>query len=129
MKTKTESGLQPELAVESLLALGHATRLAIFRLLVQTGPTGLAAGEIAASLKLAPATLSFHVKELSRAGLVSARQDGRYIFYSAAFDRMNELVGFLTDNCCAADGVSCLPAKSCAPASPVRRPVPARRRS
>ena len=127
MKTKMESGLQPELAVESLLALGHATRLAIFRLLVQTGPTGLAAGEIAASLKLAPATLSFHVKELSRAGLVSARQDGRYIYYSAAFDRMNELVAFLTDNCCAADGVSCLPSKACTPAAPARRAVTARR--
>lgn len=121
--------MEPKLAVESLLALGHATRLAIFRLLVQTGPTGLAAGEIAAALKLAPATLSFHVKELSRAGLVGARQDGRYIYYSAAFDRMNELVAFLTDNCCAADGVSCLPSKSCAPATPERRVPAAKRRA
>ena len=120
--------MEPKLAVESLLALGHATRLAIFRLLVQTGPTGLAAGEIAAALKLAPTTLSFHVKELSRAGLVGARQDGRYIYYSAAFDRMNELVAFLTDNCCAADGVSCLPSKSCAPSTP-RTPRTPRRRA
>ena len=91
-------------AVSALAALAQQTRLAIFRLLVEAGPTGMAAGEIAASLKLAPATLSFHLKELSNAGLAQSRQDGRYIFYSANYPQMNALVAFLTDNCCARDG-------------------------
>ena len=101
-------------ATKALGALAQETRLGIFRLLVEAGPTGMAAGEIAAELSLAPATLSFHLKELSHAELVAARQDGRFIFYSASFGRMTELVAFLTENCCERDGVSCAPA-SCAP--------------
>src|SRR5579864_7887013 len=101
METKT--------AVTSLAALAQETRLAIFRLLVERGPSGMAAGEISAELKLAPATLSFHLKELSHAGLAVARPEGRYVFYSADFARMNDLVGYLTDNCCARDGTSCGP--------------------
>ena len=96
-------------AVTSLAALAQETRLAIYRLLVEAGPTGLAVGEIGASVKAAPATLSFHLKELANAGLIAARQDGRYIFYSANYARMNTLLGFLTDNCCARDG-GCRPA-------------------
>jgi DNA-binding transcriptional ArsR family regulator len=96
-------------AVRALSAIAQETRLAVFRLLVQQGPTGLAAGEIAARLGLAPATLSFHLKELSHAGLVTMRQDGRFIYYAADFDSMNALVGFLTENCCATDGASCAP--------------------
>ena len=96
--------------VTALAALAQATRLAVFRALVQQGPSGLAAGEIAAKLDIAPATLSFHLKELSRAGLVLARQDGRFIFYAADFAAMNELLEFLTENCCAADCVTCGPA-------------------
>jgi ArsR family transcriptional regulator, arsenate/arsenite/antimonite-responsive transcriptional repressor len=105
-------------AVQSLAALAQETRLAVYRLLVQQGPSGMAAGEVAAQLDLAPATLSFHLKELAHAGLVRARQAGRFIFYAADFDAMNALLAFLTDNCCAADcGPSCAPAKACAPSS------------
>lgn len=102
--------------VQALAALAQETRLGIFRLLVEAGPTGLAAGEIGVELKLVPATLSFHLKELSRADLISARQDGRYIYYSANFAQMGELVGFLTENCCARDGMSCAPT-ACRPSS------------
>lgn len=86
--------------VEALTALAQENRLRIFRLLVQAGPEGLAAGRIAEKLKLAPATLSFHIKELARAGLVQSRQEGRFIFYSTDFNRMNALVAYLTENCC-----------------------------
>lgn len=104
-------------AVASLAALAQETRLAVFRLLVERGPSGMAAGEIGAALELAPATLSFHLKELSHAGLAVARPQGRYVFYSADFARMNELVGYLTENCCARDGVACGPGLACAPAT------------
>jgi ArsR family transcriptional regulator, arsenate/arsenite/antimonite-responsive transcriptional repressor len=104
-------------AVTLLGALAQDSRLSIFRALVQTGPTGLSVGEIGASLKIAPATLSFHLKEMTHAGLLEARQEGRFIFYSANYGRMNELLGFLTENCCAKDGVACLPSArgKCAP--------------
>lgn len=102
--------------VTALAALAQESRLGIFRLLVQAGPTGMAAGEIGTELGVAPATLSFHLKEMNRAGLVNARQDGRYVYYSANFQQMGELVSFLTDNCCARDGVSCAPAAVCRPA-------------
>jgi ArsR family transcriptional regulator len=108
--------MKSKAAVQSLAALAQETRLAVYRLLVQQGPSGMAAGEIAAQLGLAPATLSFHLKELSRAGMVSARQDGRFIFYAADFDTMNALLAFLTENCCAADcGPACAPAAACKP--------------
>lgn len=100
-------------AVASLSALAQESRLLIYRLLVQAGPTGLSVGEIGASLRVAPATLSFHLKELSHAGLVGTRQEGRYIYYSASYERMNRLLGYLTENCCARDGVECcIPARS-----------------
>jgi len=106
--------MKSKAAVQSLAALAQETRLAVYRLLVQQGPSGRAAGEIAAQLGLAPATLSFHLKELAHAGLVSARQDGRFIFYAADFDAMNALLAFLTENCCAADcGPTCTPAAAC----------------
>jgi ArsR family transcriptional regulator, arsenate/arsenite/antimonite-responsive transcriptional repressor len=105
-------------AVRSLAALAQETRLAVYRLLVQQGPSGMAAGEIAAQLALPPATLSFHLKELAHAGLVTARQDGRFIFYAADFDAMNALLAFLTENCCAADcGPACAPATACKPSN------------
>jgi len=97
-------------AVRLLAALAQESRLNLFRLLVQAGPEGLAAGAIAERLELPASTLSFHLKELSHAGLVRARQDGRYIFYSTDFDVMNALLGFMTENCCG--GQSC-----CAPAN------------
>jgi DNA-binding transcriptional ArsR family regulator len=94
-------------AVQALSALAQDTRLAIFRLLVQTGPAGLAAGQIGEKLDLAPATLSFHLAGLTRAGLARSRQDGRFVIYSADFAAMNALVAFLGENCCG--GASCSP--------------------
>ncbi len=94
-------------AVQSLAALAHGSRLEIFRLLVQKGPEGLAASDIAQKVGLPNATLSFHIKGLTHAGLVNARQDGRFIYYAADFEAMNELVGYLTENCCG--GQSCAP--------------------
>jgi len=92
-------------AVQALSALAQESRLAIFRLLVQAGPGGLAAGAIGEKLDLPPATLSFHLAGLTRAGLAQSRQDGRFVIYSADFAAMNSLVGFLTENCC--QGASC----------------------
>ena len=96
-------------AIEALGALAHDKRLAIFRLLVQAGPAGLAAGAIGEKLDLPPATLSFHLAHLARSGLASSRQEGRFVIYSADFGNMNGLVEFLTDNCCG--GKSCLPTR------------------
>lgn len=108
-------------AVIALAALAQGTRLAVYRLLVQQGPSGLAAGEIASRLDIAPATLSFHLKELSHAGLVTSRQDGRFVYYAAQFEAMNELVAFLTENCCAADcGPPCAAPVACRPAKTPR---------
>jgi ArsR family transcriptional regulator len=101
--------------VASLAALAQESRLTIYRLLVEAGPTGLAVGEIGAAVRVAPATLSFHLKELFHAGLVTTRQEGRFVFYSANYTRMNTLLGYLTENCCARDGVDCAP--SCAPSA------------
>lgn len=98
-------------AVIALAALAHASRLATFRLLVQAGPDGLAASRIAESLDIANSSLSFHLKELVHAGLVTSRQEGRFVIYAARFDTMNALLGFLTENCCG--GVPCTPATSC----------------
>jgi DNA-binding transcriptional ArsR family regulator len=95
-------------AVDALAALAQGTRLAVYRLLVGAGEEGMAAGAIGEKLDLAPATLSFHLAHLARAGLVQSRPDGRFIIYSADFARMDTLVGFLTENCCG--GRACAPA-------------------
>ena len=97
-------------AIEALAALAQDTRLKVFRLLVEAGPEGLAAGRIGEQLDLPPATLSFHLAQLTRAGLAQGRQDGRFVIYSADFQNMDELVSYLTDNCCG--GRSCAPASS-----------------
>jgi ArsR family transcriptional regulator, arsenate/arsenite/antimonite-responsive transcriptional repressor len=89
------------LAVKALAALAQETRLSIFRILVQMGEAGLSAGQIAKALSIPNATLSFHLKELTNAGLITARQESRFIYYAAHFAAMNELLGFLTENCCA----------------------------
>lgn len=94
--------------IDALAALAHETRLKVFRLLVEAGPDGLPAGRIGEALGLPPATLSFHLAHLSRAGLARSRQDGRFILYSADFQNMTRLVGYLTENCCG--GRSCEPA-------------------
>ena len=87
-------------AARALSALGHETRLAIFRALVQAGPDGMAAGDIARRLSLAPNALSFHLKDLTHAGLAESRQAGRFVIYSAVFPAMTGLVDYLTENCC-----------------------------
>ena len=87
-------------ALEALAALAQATRLAIYRLLVEAGPQGLSAGTIGERLGLPPPTLSFHLAGLSRAGLAHSRQEGRFVFYAANFEQMNGLVAYLSRNCC-----------------------------
>lgn len=100
--------------IAALGALAQETRLSIFRLLVETGPEGLPVGAIAEKLELANATLSFHLKELTGAGLTIATPNGRSIIYSANFSTMNGLVEYLTENCCA--GSSCSPSiAACTP--------------
>ena len=94
-------------ALRSLAALAHNSRLEIFRLLVQKGPEGMAASAIAEKVGLPNATLSFHIKGLTHAELVSARQDGRFIYYAANYSTIDGLMGYLTDNCCG--GQSCAP--------------------
>lgn len=89
----------------ALAALAQESRLAVFRLLIQVGPSGLAASKIAEHLDIAPSSLSFHLKELTHAGLLVPKQDGRFVIYSANVDVMNGLIGFLTENCCG--GVPC----------------------
>jgi DNA-binding transcriptional ArsR family regulator len=109
--------MEPKTAVASLAALAQDARLAIFRLLVQRGPEGLCVGDIAAKFDIAPATLSFHLKELTNAGLLAARQEGRFIYYAPDFEEMNALVFYLMENCCGG--------QTCAPA---RKPVTRKRR-
>jgi ArsR family transcriptional regulator, arsenate/arsenite/antimonite-responsive transcriptional repressor len=86
--------------VQALGALAHETRLALYRMLVERGPEGLPAGVIADRLGLPPSSLTFHVQHLHRAGLVTQRRLGRQLIYAADFSVMNELVGYLTENCC-----------------------------
>ena len=95
-------------AVTSLAALAQETRLSIYRLLVEAGPEGVSAGVIAEKLDVPGATLSFHLKELTRAGLVSSRQEKQFIYYAVDFERMAELMTFLTENCCKGMPQACL---------------------
>jgi DNA-binding transcriptional ArsR family regulator len=104
--------------LRALAALAQDSRLAVFRLLVQRGPEGYAAGEIGERLGIPGPTLSFHLKELAQAGLVSPRKQGRFIHYAPAFERMNELVAYLTDNCCSQGSVC---ATACTPRKRARR--------
>ncbi len=97
--------------VKALAALAQPTRLAVYRLLVARGPDGMAAGEVAAKLKASPATLSFHFRTLSHAGLVEGRQEGRFVYYAANYAAMNGIVDYLTENCCGGDASACQPKK------------------
>jgi ArsR family transcriptional regulator, arsenate/arsenite/antimonite-responsive transcriptional repressor len=96
-------------AVDALGALAHEHRLAIYRLLVERGPDGLAAGVIAERLGIAPSSLTFHLQHLRRASLIAQRRVSRQLIYAADFARMNELVEFLTENCCGGNPSVCLP--------------------
>ena len=92
--------MESKTAVLALSALAQENRLAVFRLLVQAGDAGMAAGRIAETLAVPASSLSFHLKELSHAGLLSSRQEGRFVIYSANFEVMNQLLDYLTENCC-----------------------------
>ena len=94
--------------IKVLSALAQESRLAVYRLLVRAGPEGLPAGRIAELANIPPSSLSFHLKELSHAGLVSSRQESRFVIYSANFPTMNAVLGYLAENCC--EGVCCVPA-------------------
>ncbi len=112
-------------AVRALGALAQASRLGIFRLLVEAGPVGMAAGQIAEQLGIAPSSLSFHMKELTHAELVTVEQRGRFMIYAANYAQMNALMGFLTENCCAGQACAATEAPACArplplPADPAR---------
>ncbi len=96
--------------LRALAALAHDSRLRIFRLLVTHAPDGLVAGVVAERLGIPPATLSFHLKELSHAGLVAGQQQGRHVRYRAETGVLRSLVGFLTDDCCGGDPARCAPA-------------------
>jgi len=93
-------------AVAALASLAQEHRLALFRLLVQTGPDGMAAGALAEALAIPNSSLSFHLAHLNRAGLIGQRREGRSLIYTADFDAMNALVGFLTENCCGGEDCS-----------------------
>lgn len=108
-------------ASELLAALGHESRLSVYRLLVEAGKEGVNASAIGEALGIAPATLSFHLAHLARAGLVVSRQEGRFIYYSADYEVMDDLIGFLTRNCC--QGRPCLP-KAAEAKSKTRKPQP-----
>lgn len=106
-------------AVCALAALAHEYRLAVYRMLVEAGPKGLPAGEIAGRLKLPPSSLTFHLQGLQRAGLISQERMSRQLIYAADFGTMDALVGYLTENCCAgATSADCGP--TCKPAAAVR---------
>jgi len=107
-------------AIAALASLAHESRLDIFRRLVEVGPAGEAAGTLAERLRLPAATLSFHLSQLRQAGLVASRREGRSIIYSADFEAMNALIGYLTENCCRGKedcfGTACSPALATEPA-------------
>ena len=114
-------------AVAALAALAQNNRLDVFRLLVQAGPDGMAAGRVAEELELAPNTLTFHFDRLRVAGLVTVRREGRSMIYAARFETMNGLLAFLTENCCQGTSASCAPAAVCKPEGVVHE-TPARTR-
>jgi len=99
--------MQTKDAVSSLFALAHETRLDIFKLLVRKGSAGMAAGELSDHFSMPPPTMSFHLKELSNAGLIASRRESRSIIYAANYGHMQELLGFLTENCCVDNGGKC----------------------
>lgn len=97
------TGLAPAVVIRSLAALAHETRLALFRQLVRKGSRGESAGELARRLEIPPQTLSFHLKEMTNAGLLGARREGRHVYYVVDFGHARRLIGYLSDSCCADD--------------------------
>lgn len=106
-KTTCAAMLNLTNAAQMLSAIGHPIRLEVFRALLQAGPGGIVAGEIAKRLALAPSSLNFHLRALQSAGLVDSRSEGRFVFYIAKFDAMSNLLTYLTHDCCG--GNPCLP--------------------
>lgn len=101
--------MKKQSALELLAALAQENRLDVFRLLIEAGPEGMPAGHVATALRLPPSALSFHLDRLREAGLISVRRDGRSLIYAARFEAMNELVGYLTDQCCQGRPELCKP--------------------
>ncbi|MFQ6333023.1 ArsR/SmtB family transcription factor [Methylophilus sp. 3sh_L] len=111
--------MNKEQALTALFAIAQSARLDIFRCLVQAGPEGLAAGVLSESLQIANSTLSFHLKALTQANLVNARQESRFIYYSANYAQMNGLLAYLTENCCGGES-TCCPDLQCLPPKETR---------
>jgi ArsR family transcriptional regulator, arsenate/arsenite/antimonite-responsive transcriptional repressor len=114
-----DNGMDPKQAVAALGAIAHDHRLAVYRMLVERGPEGLPAGDIAARLDMPPSSLTFHLQHMLHAGLVTQRRLGRQLIYAADFGAMNGLVAYLTENCCgrgtdAACAPACIPAAAIA---------------
>lgn len=107
----TATPLAEEDAVRALAALAQTSRLRLFRALVVAGQEGLNAGNLSTALEIAPSALSFHLKELMHAGLILSRQEGRFMIYTARYELMTALLGFLTENCCQGSSTTeaCLP--------------------
>jgi len=112
--------MEKSTVVAALAALAQDNRLDVFRLLVEAGPEGMPAGEVASALGLAPNTLTFHFDRLRVAGLVTVRREGRSMIYAARFETMNALIAYLTENCCRGVASDCAPA-ACTPARSVRK--------
>jgi ArsR family transcriptional regulator, arsenate/arsenite/antimonite-responsive transcriptional repressor len=113
--------MKSEEVVEALSALAQESRLALFRMLVKRGPEGYTPTQLGEKLNVPGPTLSFHLKELQRAKLIEARRDGRFLYYSQNFPRMNQVLGFLTENCCVLADKDCGPACN-PPAAEVAQP-------
>ena len=113
--------MKTDTALSALRALGHESRLAAFRQLVQAGPDGLSVGELRDRLDLPPATLSAHLNVMRAAGLVDDEREGRVIRVRANYLQMNTLLAYLTENCCAG-AMDCGPASACGPRKPGAKP-------
>jgi ArsR family transcriptional regulator len=113
--------MQTKRAISALGALAQETRLAIFRLLVERGPEGLSAGAIAEALDIPSSSLSFHLAQLSHAGLIVQRRESRSLIYSVDFEGMNSLMGYLTENCCGGDAAACNPVPAAGKPAKTRR--------